>query len=194
MARDDEASHFQHPRPASMEPGWIGAVGIFWRAGVAKPQVGEGDQTLAGPNEGGDVLRGVAGGFPEQRGGRYEKAFGRPTTPLFEVVHRPVVVDPGIGEHADIDGVIGMVVADDDVGDLGRFESEFKQGARYGGLRRGHARIDDDQLLLIDDEADRGSNSRASRSDLEDVPGGDHLRTPLGCDRPRHAAARSTAR
>lgn len=180
MPWDDEAGRFEHPRSTLMKRLAVGGVGIFRRPRAVEPEVGECHQALLGADKCRDVLRGMSRRFPQHDRRRHQETFGRPAVPVFVVVHRPMIVDPGVGEHADVDGVIGMVMADDDISDLGGFETEFEQRTGDGRLRRGHARIDNDQLIVIDDQADGGSNPRASRTDLEDVPVGVQVWEPLG--------------
>src|SRR5262245_56571426 len=59
-----------------VERGEIGGAGILNGALGVPPKVGEGDDATGGADEGGDVLRAVAGGLDEQDGGGDGKALG----------------------------------------------------------------------------------------------------------------------
>ena len=65
-----------------------------------------------------------------------------------------MVVDPGMWKHPDIDGVIGMVMTQDDIGHIGHFESLLFQRTRNGMLGRGQTGVDDDAVVAVEDQAD----------------------------------------
>ena len=74
---------------------------------------------------------GVWPGRLQQPGGLAEpEPLGLPVVPHVVAVDRPVVVEPRVGEQRRVERVVGMVVAEHDVGDLLGAEPERASGSR----------------------------------------------------------------
>ena len=80
-----------------------------------------------------------------------------------------MIVDAGAREERDVERVIGMVVGDHDIGDLGRLETERPERIQDGRLARCKAGVDDDRHLAIADEAARAGARRTRRAGDEQV-------------------------
>jgi hypothetical protein len=74
-----------------------------------------------------------------------------------------VVVDRGLREQARIQRVIGMVVAQDHVGDVLRPDAERGQRIEDRLRARGHARIDHDHPVAVANQGARALDAAARR-------------------------------
>ena len=76
-------------------------------------------------------------------------------------------------EQRDVDRVVEVVVADDDVGHVLGADAEVAQRREDEGAVGHHARIDDDDPSLVADEAHRAGDVRPARVTLDqDVEAG----------------------
>ena len=91
----------------------------------------------------GDVLRRVAGRLHQPDTVGKAEALSRSGSPLVGLVDGPVIVDPSIGKESDVHGVVGMVMGDDDVCDLGRRDLERGQRIEYRRVIGNQSRIND---------------------------------------------------
>src|SRR5215472_6685014 len=115
---NDHGSDLEDPGAAAGERSRVWAERVVRRAGRGPPRVGADVGPVGGGGHGADVLLGVA-----RRGDQPDRwaqlgALGFAVDPQVPVVSRPVVVHAGIGEQRGVDRVIGMMVAEYDVGDL----------------------------------------------------------------------------
>ena len=91
-------------------------------------------------------------------------------------------MDAGAGEERDVERVIGMVVREHDVGDVGWRETERPEWIQDGRLARREAGVDDDRHLAIADEAAGAGARRTRRAGDEQVEAGSAVARRIGHD------------
>ena len=74
--------------------------------------------------------------------------------PQVVAIAGPEVDHLGIGEEGDVDGVIGLVVGQEDVGHGLRRDTEAAQRVEDPRARGDHAGVDDDERVAVTDEHD----------------------------------------
>ena len=124
---------------------------------------------VVGPHQCGDVLHRVTGGLQQLHRRRHRVPLRRPIDPDVVLVDRPVIVKPGVGEEGGVQGVIGMMVAEDHVGDGGRADAQGRERLEDDVTTRRHAGVDDDNGLGIPDEHDGARDTVVRVTDRHDV-------------------------
>ena len=81
-------------------------------------------------------------------------ALGVPARPEVAVVHGPVVVHPRVREQRDVDGVVGVVVTDHDVGHLLRLCAEPADRGEQLVAVGDEPRVDDQHQVAVPDQTD----------------------------------------
>jgi hypothetical protein len=142
----------------------VGGDGVVGGPVRAPPQIAhEGDDALGGAGEQADVFVAMAGGADQAQRRRQLVALGLAIGPLVGAVDRLVIVDVRVGEEAGVHGIVGVVVAEHDVGDVfgpNAESSERLENARTVGH---HAGVDDDAAAGVGDERDGGGDAGAGR-------------------------------
>src|SRR5262245_60612601 len=112
MARDDErqVGECEDAGAAAVEGHRVSRVGIFGRAIRRPPEMRAGGDTSGSADEGGDILRGVAGSLKQENRRGERVALGRAARPDVTLVDSPVVVEAGIGEEGGVEGMVRVVM------------------------------------------------------------------------------------
>ena len=124
------------------------------------------------PTSDGDVLGRVAGRAREHDRGAQDATLRVGILPVRAAVDRPVVVDRGVREVAGVDRVVGMVVAEHDVGDVLDTDAERLERIEDRASALGHPRVDHDRDVAVADQRARARDAaagRGQRADDEDV-------------------------
>ena len=110
----------------------------------------------------------------EDDSGSHLEPFGGSGRPHVALVDRPVIVDPRGREQGDVHGVIRMVMGQDHIGHLGRFDAEAAKGFEDHGPVGDHPPVDDDHRVIAPDEADGAGDAFSHISREQDVEFGRH--------------------
>ena len=137
-----ERCQIQHPGSVGMERLDVGGQRVAFRVRTP-PQMRQRRYTVGRRDESRDVLGCVARCLYEPYRARQLEAFSGPRRPDVSLVDRPVVVHPCVGKESDVDRVVGMVVADDHVGDRTGIHAQRIQRFENRGPFGHHAGVDD---------------------------------------------------
>ena len=138
---------------------WSGAVRVDLRRPVRPPpEVGQGVDPVLGLDDERRVLLGVAGRQPELGVRRHAPAVAAVIEPEVVPVARPEVDDLGVREQRDVDRVIRVVVAEEDVGHGLGADAERGERIEDQRARRDEAGIGDDQGVAVADERDAAAD------------------------------------
>ncbi len=131
---------------------WSAARGSMSGPWLGPPQVGARHQAAIGLDQGGDVLGRVPRRRLQADRGAQLEAVGLPVGPDVVLVDGPVVVEPCLGEQGGVQGVVGMMVAEDHVGHLAGVDAQRGQRVQDQAPTGHHARIDDDDGVAVADQ------------------------------------------
>src|SRR5262249_25541307 len=155
---DDHACGGEDPLPAGPQHRARGGQRVLGRAVRPPPGVGARVDAVGRGRQGGDVLGRVPGsGHQPDRGGELEVT-GLAADPQVAFVGGPVVVDAGTEEQRRVDRVVGVVVAEHDVGDVaGGRPVRGERGNQRVPVGH-HARVDHDHPAAVQDQRDGGAH------------------------------------
>ena len=118
------------------------------------------------------VLLGVTGRQPQLAVRGEEVAVAIVVEPQVVPVARPEVDDLGVREQRDVDRVVGVVVAQEDVADgVGR-HAESRQRVEDERAPGDHPRVHDDERIAVADEHDAAADAVVRVSGVEEVDAG----------------------
>src|SRR4051794_14494781 len=149
VAGDDHPRDPQHSCPGHVDRCAVRSEWVLRRALPGPPQMRQRDHSICGAYEGDDVLRCVAWCLDQPNGGRELEALGGAHLPGVSAVDRPMVMNPCVREQRRVQGVIGMMVGEDDIGDVLRAYSPVPQGFQDRGRAGDEAWVDDDLRVAV---------------------------------------------
>lgn len=146
------------------------SVPITGRSGVV-PRVRVGNDSLNRARQDSDVLRGVARRADQPDRGSELVAFGIPPDPFVALVDRPVIVNSGVGKQGGVKRVVGMMVAEDHVGDIAWCDTQQAQRAEDQRPVANHARVGDYQAVAVADETGSAGHAIVAVPNVKHVRG-----------------------
>jgi pimeloyl-ACP methyl ester carboxylesterase len=160
VGRDHDVRRGQDPEPADLERRLVIGEGIHLRGPVGvPPRMRAGHHPFIGRDEQGGILVGVARRQDQASVGADGAAVALMIEPLIPVIARPEVDDFGLREEADVDGVVRMVVGEDNVGHPLRSNAELPKGPEDELAVGDHPGVDHDHRVTVEDEADASSHA-----------------------------------
>ena len=108
-----------------------------------------------------DVVLGVAGRQPQLGSRGHPPAVTAVVQPQVVPVAGPEVDDLGVREERDVDGVVGMVMAEEDMSDRLWVDSQVGERVEDEATIRNEAGVRDDQGIAIPDERDAAADMTA---------------------------------
>ena len=175
MAGHDQCGfELQEGGPGPVQLGLILRPRVHGRPVHGPPEVRAGYEAMFGINQGGDVLGCVprCGHQPHRR--RELEPVGRPVGPAVALVDRPEVVEPGALEQRRIQGVVGMVVTEHHVTDVGGFDAQVRQRVEDLAAIRHHPGIDHDRLTVVADQRHGAGHAVVGIAGAQNVQVGGH--------------------
>jgi len=162
VARDHDVGDGQDALAMLLEDGLVGRVRIDCRRSVGEPpEMGQGVDAVVGRDDQRRVLLAVARRQPELCPGRHLPAVAVVIEPEVAPIAGPEVHDLCVREEGDVDRVVGMVMAEKDVGDGFGGDAERRKRVEDEAAVRDEARIRDDQGVAIADEGDAAADVAA---------------------------------
>jgi hypothetical protein len=172
-------------RSARVERRGIGRVGVLDGDRSRPPCVGEHDEPVVGLDHRGDVLVGVSAHMKQRHSRRDLKSIRVTGGPEVALIDRPVVMEAGGGEERCIQGVIRMMVGEDNVGHV--LGADAKHGKWVqDGLRAWHqSRVHDDDCVPIANKSNGGGHAMVQVALEQDVDLSHRLRIRMSMPRRR---------
>ena len=158
-------------RPRSMR-GLVGAQRVdLGRPVRAPPQVGHGVDAVVGLDDERRVLLGVAGRQPQLAVRAEVVAVAVVVEPQVVAVARPEVDHLGVREQRDVDRVVRVVMAQEDVRDGLGCDAEVAPADRGSASAGRPSRVDHDQRVAVADEHDAAADAIGGVAGVEQVDG-----------------------
>jgi predicted amidohydrolase YtcJ len=170
---DDDVGHGQHALAVSDDRVLVRRQRIdLGRSIGVPPQVGQRMDAVLSPDNQRGVLFGVTRGQPQLAVRAQGIAVAVVVEPQVVLVARPEVDDLGVREQRDVYGVIGMVMAQEDMADCLRSDPECSQRLEDQAGPGDHSRVGHDERLTVADEGDAAADSLARVTGVEQVDAG----------------------
>lgn len=142
-----------------MERSKVGSMSVADRfAGV--PEVRERNDTFGCSDQRGDVLGRVAGRSYEADRVAQHESIRIPPHPLVSLIDCPVVVKTSLAKESRIEGVIWVVMTEDDVGHVSGVEAQAPKRREDQVLMPDHPRIRDYPAIAIYDQSNCAGDPR----------------------------------
>ena len=175
MSGHDDVGRRQDTGPIALELGLVRRVRIDRGRPVAEPpQVRHRVDRVGGVDDERGVLLGVARRQPQPRVRPQLEAIARRVEPEVVAITRPEVDDLCVREERDVDRVIGVVVAQEDVRDVVRVDVEGCKRVEDQVAAGDHAGVGNDSRVAIADKGDRAAHVAvvAGIAGVEEMDGG----------------------
>jgi predicted amidohydrolase YtcJ len=162
VSRDDDVRDRQDPGATALQGCLIGREWVDLRSPVgAPPQVGQGVDPVIGTDDEGCVLLAMAGCQPQLAVRCQAVPVAIVIEPQVVAIARPEVDHLGIREERDVDGVIRMVMAQEDVGHILRSDTLRRERIQDERTVGDQAGVGHDQGVAVPNESDAAADMTA---------------------------------
>jgi hypothetical protein len=161
VAGDDQVGDLEDLPARLVELVLVLRLLVLGRGVGVEPAVGRDHDAVRRAHDEREVLGGVSRRARDAHGRAEHPAVALGVLPLVAPVDRPVVVDGGVREQPGVHRVVGMVMAEDHLGDVLGSNAEPRQRFEHRCCAGRHARIDHDHAIAVAHQRARAADGAA---------------------------------